>query len=68
MKTTPEIVEELTEDKMVYNLHQIQHLLNGLMNGEVYDGTTLDRHKLLGYKLSILKILDIYNKEKNETS
>lgn len=63
MKTTPEIIEEITEQKMVYNLHQVQHILNGLIDGEVYDGEKLDIDKLIEYKLSVIKILDIYNKD-----
>ena len=65
MKTALERIEEITEKEMIYNLHQIQHILNGLMKGNIYDGRDLDTEELLEYKLSVVKVLDIYNKLKN---
>jgi|TARA_R110002110_G_scaffold406316_1_gene626058 hypothetical protein len=59
MKTTPEIIEDISYDQMVYNLHQVQHILNGLISGKKYDGSKLDQDKLINYKLSIVKILDL---------
>ena len=59
MKTAQERIEEMTEQKMVNNLHQIQHILNGLIEGKIYDGSKLDTDKLVDYKLSVIKILDM---------
>lgn len=47
---------------MVSNFYQVQHILNGLINGAVYNGKMIDIVKLVEHKLSVIKILDIYNK------
>jgi hypothetical protein len=51
MKTTPEIIEDISYDQMVYNLHQVQHILNGIISVKKYDGSKLDQDKLINYKL-----------------
>ena len=53
----PEI-RDMKQEDMIHNLHQIQHILNGLMEGRTYDGKKLDTDKLLNYKFSVIKILD----------
>jgi hypothetical protein len=58
IKTTPQIISEITESEMIFNIHQIQHILNGLINGKVYDGSELDTDKLVKYKLSLVKLLE----------
>tara|TARA_B110000114_G_scaffold21943_1_gene20900 strand:- start:248 stop:436 length:189 start_codon:yes stop_codon:yes gene_type:complete len=56
MKTAEERIKEMTEQQMDYNLSQIQHILNGLVDGEIFDGSKLDMDKLIDYKLSISKL------------
>ena len=34
MKTTPQIIKEITENEMVNTLNQLQHILNHLINGK----------------------------------
>ena len=58
MRNTLEQIDEITEQKMIYNIHQIQHILNALIGGQVLDGTEIDTDKLIEYKLSLVKILD----------
>tara|TARA_B100000029_G_C17563158_1_gene954119 strand:- start:1852 stop:2058 length:207 start_codon:yes stop_codon:yes gene_type:complete len=53
----PEI-KNMKQEDMFYNLDQIQHILNGLIAGKVYDGKKLDQEKLIKYKLSVVKIVD----------
>ena len=59
MKTTPEIIADITEEEMIRNLHQVQHILNGLIDGKTFNGKELDQDKLVLYKLSVVKIIDI---------
>jgi hypothetical protein len=56
MKTSQERIEEMTKQKMVNNLHQIKHILNGLIEGKIYDGSKLDTDKLVDYKLAVSKV------------
>ena len=58
MKNTLERLEKITYKQMDFNLHQIQHMLNGLIRGCVFDGNKIDTDKLIEYKLSLIKILD----------
>jgi len=44
--------------RLFYNLDQIQHILNHLIEGKKYDGSKLDQDKLVQYKLSLIKIMD----------
>jgi len=60
MKTAPELIADITEEQMIRNLHQVQHMLNHLMGGKKYDGSKLDIDKLQNYKFSIIKIIDKY--------
>jgi hypothetical protein len=64
-KTTNELINEITESQMIYNIHQVQHILNHLISGKKYDGSKLDQEKLINYKLSLVKIID-KNKTKME--
>ena len=64
-KTTNELINEITENQMIYNIHQVQHILNHLISGKKYDGSKLDQEKLINYKLSLVKIID-KNKTKME--
>ena len=50
---------------MIYNIHQVQHILNHLISGKKYDGSKLYQEKLIHYKLSLVKIMD-QNKTKME--
>ena len=56
MKTSQERIEEMTYREMITNLHQIKHILNGLVEGKIYDGSKLDTDKLVDYKLGVSKI------------
>jgi len=47
-----------TDKEIVYNLHQVEHILNDLMSGGRYDGRMLDSDKLLNYKFAIIQLLD----------
>ena len=58
MKTTPQIIKEITENEMVNTLNQLQHILNDLINGKKYDGNKLDQDKLIHYKLCLIKMMD----------
>ena len=53
----PEI-RDMKQEDMIFNLHQVQHILNGLIEGKTYDGKKLDQGKLVNYKLSVVKIID----------
>jgi hypothetical protein len=66
-KTTIELMDEITESQMIYNIHQVQHILNHLISGKKYDGSKLDQEKLIHYKLSLVKIMD-QNKTKMEVA
>ena len=58
MENTLERIDKITYKQMVFNLHQIQHMLNGLIRGCVFDGNKIDTDKSIEYKLSLIKILD----------
>ena len=53
----PEI-KNMKQEDMFYNLDQVQHILNHLIEGKTYDGKKLDTDKLLKYKFSVIKIID----------
>ena len=59
-KTATELINETTESQMIYNIHQVQHILNHLIEGKKYDGSKLNQEKLVHYKLSLTKIIDLY--------
>ena len=54
----PDDIKNMKQEDMVYNLHQVQHILNHLIEGKKYDGSKLDTDKLLNYKYAVIKILD----------
>ena len=58
MEYTLERIDKITYKQMDFNLHQIQHMLNGLIRCCVFDGNKMDKDKLIEYKLSLIKILD----------
>jgi len=64
MKTADEIISSMTKDTIIYNLHQIQHILNDLIKGKTLKGNELNSQKILEYKLSVIKtILDLNIKQ-----
>tara|TARA_R110000744_G_scaffold169372_2_gene287234 strand:+ start:415 stop:612 length:198 start_codon:yes stop_codon:yes gene_type:complete len=54
----PNDIENMKQEDMVSNLHQVQHILNHLIEGKKYDGSKLDTDKLQNYKNAVIKILD----------
>ena len=54
----PNDIENMKQEDMVSNLHQVQHILNHLIEGKKYDGSKLDTDKLQNYKYAVIKILD----------
>lgn len=62
-KSAEEIKNNMTDEEMIFNLHQIQHILNELINGKTLNGSQLNSDKLIEYKISVIKILDKQRKE-----
>ena len=54
----PDDIKNMKQEDMVSNLHQVQHILNHLIEGKKYDGSKLDTDKLQNYKYAVIKILD----------
>tara|TARA_R100000654_G_scaffold15580_1_gene33179 strand:- start:585 stop:782 length:198 start_codon:yes stop_codon:yes gene_type:complete len=65
MKNTQEQIDEITDQKMIYNSHQVQHILNRLIAGKVVDGSQIYTDKLIEYKLSLIKMEDKIETFKN---
>ena len=62
MRNTLEQIDEITEQQMFYNIHQIHHILNALIGGQVVDGTEIDTDKFIEYKLSLVKLEELKSK------
>jgi len=57
MKIGDELISSMTKDTIIYNLHQIQHILNDLIKGKTLKGNELNSQKILEYKLSVIKTI-----------
>lgn len=54
-KNVQDEINAMPDAEMHFRLHQVQHILNALINGQALDGAGLDQTKLVGYKLAVVR-------------